>query len=265
MLTTQQKQHFETFGFLVLRQLFTPQEIDLIRRESNAVLRANRQDKPFPGEKRQAMIPFFELNPRLQWLIEDDRIYALGEDLLGPDFILNATEGNLHVGDTQWHGGGLDVEPVPHIKIAFYLEPNTKDTGALRFIPGTHKLELRKLIQPLTAQQDDPTAMPFGVVGADIPSVVIESQPGDVVIFPETLWHGAFGGPPGRSQHAINFMANPVTDEEVAYVKGLYEGWNYSLHPPEQLINSDRPRLRRMVSRLVELGFGPPKPTPLFV
>ena len=54
------------------------------------------------------MIPFFELNPRLQWLIEDDRIYALGEDLLGPDFVLNATEGNLHVGDTQWHGGGLD-------------------------------------------------------------------------------------------------------------------------------------------------------------
>ena len=110
MLTTQQKQHFETFGFLVLRQLFTSQEIDVIRRESDAVLRENRQGKPFPGEKRQAMIPFFELNPRLQWLIEDDRIYALGEDLLGPDFILNATEGNLHVGDTQWHGGGLDPE-----------------------------------------------------------------------------------------------------------------------------------------------------------
>ena len=265
MLTIQQKQHFETFGFLVLRQLFTPREIDFIRHESDAVLRENRQGKPFPGEKRQAMIPFFELNPRLQWLIEDDRIYALGEDLLGHNFILNATEGNLHVGDTQWHGGGLDPEPVPHIKIAFYLEPNTKDTGALRFIPGTHKLEYRKRIQPLTAQQDDPTATPFGVAGTDVPSVVIESQPGDVIIFPETLWHGAFGGPPGRSQHAINFMANPVTDEQIAYIKGLYEGWNFSLHPAEEMVNSSRPRLRGMVSRLVELGFGPPKPTPLFV
>ena len=38
MLTIQQKQHFETFGFLVLRQLFTLQEIDVIRRESDAVL-----------------------------------------------------------------------------------------------------------------------------------------------------------------------------------------------------------------------------------
>ena len=178
---------------------------------------------------------------------------------------MNATEGNLHVGDTQWHGGGLDLELVSHIKIAFYLEPNTKGTGALRFIPGSHKLGFRKLIQPLTTQQDDPTAMPFGVAGADVPSVVIESQPGDFIIFSETLWHAAFGGPPGRSQHAISFMANPVTDEQIAYIKGLYEGWNYSLHPPEEMVNSDRPRLRGMVSRLVELGFGPPKSTPLFV
>ena len=265
MLTTEQKQYYETFGFLVLRQLFTPDKVDNIRRNSEEVLRENRQGKPFPGEKRQAMIPFFELSPRLQWLIEDDRIYALDEDLLGPDFILNATEGNLHVGDTRWHSGGPEVKPVPHIKIALYLEPNTKETGALRLIPGSHQPEFRKLLQPLIAQQDDLTVMPFAVAGADTPSVAIESQPGDVVIFPETLWHAAFGGPPGRSQHAISFMANPVTDEEVAYVRGLYEGWNYSLHPPEQLVNSDRPRLRRMVSRLVELGFGPPKSTPLFV
>ena len=265
MITMEQKQHFETFGFLVLRQLFTLQEIEIVRRESDKILSENRRGEPFPGEKRQSMIPFFEMSPVLRPFIEDDRIYMLGVDLLGPDFILNATEGNLHVGDTRWHGGGPEPEPVPHIKIAFYLEPNTKETGALRVIPGSHKPGFRKLLQPLTAQHDDPTVVPFGVSGAELPSVAIESQPGDVVIFPETLWHAAFGGHPGRSQHAINFMANPVTDEEVAYVRGLYEGWNYSLHPPEPIVNSDRPRLRQMVTKLVELGFGPPKPTSLFV
>ena len=112
----------------------------------------------------------------------------------------------------------------------------------------------------MTAQNDDPTAMPFGVAGADVPSVVIESQPGDVIVFPEHYGMARLVVPPGRSQHAINFMANPVTVEQVAYVKGLYEGWNFSLHPAAEMINSDRPRLRRMVSRLVELGFGPPKP-----
>ena len=82
----------------------------------------------------------------------------------------------------------------------------------------------------------------------------------DAVIFPETTWHAAFGGPPGRSQHAINFMASPVTDEEIANIKALYESWTYSLHPAAELINSDRPRLRAMVERMVELGFGPPAP-----
>ena len=136
MLTDEQKNLFKTFGFLVLRQVFTPQEIDQIRRESDRILLENRQGKPFPDTKRQAMIPFFEHSPALLWLLEDDRIYQLGIDLLGPNFILNATEGNLHVGDTQWHGGGPEAEVVPHIKIAFYLESTTKDTGALRLIPG---------------------------------------------------------------------------------------------------------------------------------
>ncbi|MCZ6676670.1 MAG: phytanoyl-CoA dioxygenase family protein [Candidatus Poribacteria bacterium] len=265
MLTTGQKQYFETFGFLVLRQLFTPEEVDTIRRESDEILLENRQGKPFPGEKRQAMIPFFERSPLLTQFIEDDRIYMLGEDLLGPDFILNATEGNLHVADTAWHGGGPEPEPVPHIKIAFYLEPNTKETGALRVIPGSHKPEFRKRLQPLTEQYSDSTVMPFGVSGADLPSLAIESQPGDVIIFPESLWHASFGGPPGRSQHAINFMANPVTDKQTDYIRGLYESWNYSLHPPEQIVNSDSPRLRQMVAKLVALGFGPPKATPMFV
>ena len=59
---------------------------------------------------------------------------------------------------------------------------------------------------------------------------------------------------------AINFMASPVTDEEIAHIKALYESWTYSLHPAAELINSDRPRLRAMVERMVELGFGPPAP-----
>ena len=38
-------------------------------------------------------------------LMSDDRIYGIGEDLLGPDFVLDGTEGHQHVGDTHWHGG----------------------------------------------------------------------------------------------------------------------------------------------------------------
>ena len=255
MLTNEQKQYFSTFGFLVLPELFTAQEADLIRRESERIFLKGRDGKPFDGRKRQCMIPFFEHSPELTRILEDDRIYSIGEDLLGPDFVMECTEGNLHVGDTQWHAG----DPVPvgqlNIKVNFYLEPVTAETGALRVIPGSHRPGFKERMEPLVARHTDPNAMPFGVTGPDIPSFALESQPGDVVVFPEKLWHAAFGGAPGRSQHAISFNTNMVADEHLAYVQDIYNRTRHAWRPCESMINSDRPRLRRLVARLMELGF----------
>jgi hypothetical protein len=52
----------------------------------------------------------------------------------------------------------------------------------------------------------------------------------------------------------INFLANPRTDEHLLYLKQRYSRGN-ELRPAASYVNSDRPRIRRMVSRLVELGF----------
>ena len=69
MLTKEQKLYFETFGFLVLRQVFDGREVDEIRRESERILLENRLGKPFHGETRQAMIPFFEYSPVLRQIM----------------------------------------------------------------------------------------------------------------------------------------------------------------------------------------------------
>ena len=39
-------------------------------------------------------------------LVDDDRIYEIGVALLGPDFILDQTEGRLRARGTSWHGAG---------------------------------------------------------------------------------------------------------------------------------------------------------------
>ena len=265
MLTAEEKRQFETFGFLVVRQAFTANEINMIRRESNRLLAENREGRSFPGARRQAMIPFFEYSAELCAIIEDDRIWKLGEDLLGPEFHLIGTEGNLHVGDTAWHGGAAEPDVLPSIKIAFYLEPTTVETGAIRLIPGSNDPAYRRHLQILSAQKENPSKRPLGVVGEDLPCFAAETEPGDLVIFPESTWHAAFGGSPGRAQHAINFMANPTTPAEFDYLRSLYDKFLYSLHPTPQLITSDSPRLRKLVAPLVELGFGPPKPTDVFM
>ena len=255
MLTPGQIAHFETFGFVVLKQHFTVEEVAIMKRESDEIFDEVRGGKPFTGEKWEPVQPFFERRPFLSRVPEDDRIYNIGVDLLGPDFILEVTEGNLHVGDTPWHGDPPDEDSVRHPKITFYTEPVTRETGCLRVIPGSHRNGPPDAYASLRDRNDDPDFRPFGVAPSEVSSYAIESQPGDVVVFNEHTLHAAFGGKPGRHQHAVSFLPNPKTDAEMAHIRGLYEAYNYGLHPAESYINSDSPRLRRMVSKLVEWGF----------
>jgi len=175
--------------------------------------------------------------------------------LVGPDPILEVTEGNLHTGNTDWHGSKLPGKTMAHAKIAFYLEPLTRDTGCLRVIPGSHKAGTTDPFAPLRDRNIDPDFRPFGLAPTEVPSYAIESQPGDVVVFVEETLHAAFGGKPGRQQHAINFVADPTTEEQKDLIKTLYKGSRFCYRPSESYINSTKPRLRRMVSRLVEWGF----------
>ena len=256
MLTAAQIAHFETFGFLALRGLFSQNETDSIRRESDDVLAQDRSGRPFTGETRQCIIPFFEKSPLLTDLLEDDSVYGIAESLLGPDFILMSTEGNLFVGATEWHGGDPCI-PLRNIKIAWCLDSVMADTGSLRVIPGSHRRgEFHDSLRSSLHSKDGVVrANDFGVEGPALPSFAIESSPGDVVVFTEDVYHASFGGRAGRRMHAIMFSEAVRTEEQEAYLRQSYKESNYTWHPDDSLVNSDRPRLRGMVSTLVELRF----------
>ena len=55
MVTAEQLAHFETFGFLALRQAFNQEEIGAISEEFDRLLDQDRQGQPFPGESRQSL------------------------------------------------------------------------------------------------------------------------------------------------------------------------------------------------------------------
>ena len=74
-------------------------------------------------------------------------------------------------------------------------------------------------------------------------------------VFTEEILHSAFGGHEGRHQHAINFMENPKTESKVRDVLKLYNDANYSLRPSESYVDSDSPRIRRLVAKNLEMGF----------
>lgn len=256
VLTSEQINHFRTFGFLVLPQLLTPEEAAEMKREADGIMAEARGGKPLDLKATQPLQPFFERGPFLRQIVEDDRIHGMAEDLLGPDFTLCSTEGNLHVGDTPWHGGhGDETDLLLTVKTCFYLDPLRVETGCLRVIPGTQRVQDPDPFAILRGRDTDPKFRPFGLRPSEIPSVPLESDPGDVVIFTEDLLHAAFGGSPGRHQHAVNYMVNPKTETQIAHIKKLHHEFTYGLRPARSFIDSDRPRLRRLVSRLVELEF----------
>jgi hypothetical protein len=273
MLTPAQIAHFRTFGFVILRQVYDAAETVDIRNLLDEQLAMEREGKPYDTRGRQLMLGFMESRPELMDLLEDDRLYGPLAQLLGEDFIFSGSDGNWYSGDTPWHpDSGTDLLDVDYrrIKVAMYLDPLTAATGALRIIPGSHRAPLfHELWQ---ARRDDAgrdrnegwIEERYGVTASQMPAVALESMPGDVVMFDTHCWHASFGGRPGRRMIAISYGQKPTRKEHDDFLKTVYDfnmsciksspyrkrDWMYG----EPFLRSERPRIRRMSSRLVELG-----------
>ena len=260
MLTPEQKAHWDVFGFLVLRQLFAPDEVKELRRASVEVMNQQGGEDAFSRPPTWSVGAFVERHQVLTDWLADDRIYSIPESLLGPDFLLETNGGFVYWGDTLWHGGfSAHESPASYYKVAkvaMYFDTLTKDDGCLRVIPGTQSRPFGERVRP-QQNLDDRNATPFGVAQEDVPCVALNSEPGDVIVFSERVFHSAFGNKGGRLQFASEYAANPTTDEQIGALRDQHDKLVYSDHPARSYIDSDSPRIRRMVSRLVELGCTP--------
>ena len=259
MLTPEQKAHFETFGFLQIKQAFSPEEIGAITRAFDEVLAEDRGGKPFEG-KGQSVWAVVEQRPALSRIVEDDRIFEAVGQVLGPGFLWAGSEGT--VTSHAWHGWHADrpgesEAKYPRMKMMLYLDETTKERGALRVVPGSHKLPFHMDLWPLRVHQDDLSVAEFDLEAPDLPSVPVESQPGDVIFFFQSLFHAVFNSFPGRRYIALKFAAKPATDEHLAslvrYTPTMFE-------PDEAFRKSERARIRSMVDPLLELAPKAPKP-----
>ena len=160
-----------------------------------------------------------------------------------------------------------------------YLSPRTtvthlsglysRDNGCLRVVPGSHKAPLHsRLWEEFTVADKGEASkrLPYGVQGRDLPSYPLASDPGDVVLFDQFLFHASFGGKTGRRMLALSYFGKPTADEHLSCLKSLYQGIvpnniSEGQHTPtgrlytDEFFNTDRPRIQRFVAQLRELGF----------
>ena len=211
-LTYQQVRFFETFGFLRMPGLFRD-DIDEIIAAFEAVFAAEGHPRmetyvELHGEERRQIIPQFVTKHRtLDRLREDPRVVGIVTSLLGGDHEYAESDGNLFDCESLWHSDTYGAPMlIHHVKLSFYLDSLRGDSGAIRVIPGTQHFResfataLRNGFREPANIEDT-----FGVDPRDIPSVVLETEPGDVVVWDFRTIHASYYGSVGRRLFSINY------------------------------------------------------------
>ena len=189
---------FDTFGYLAFPGLFNDC-IDKIIEEFEDIWA--KSGRTHDGTTRSALVPLPDKSEYLSSLLDDPRIHDIASSICGEDFNYYSGDGNYYVGDTGWHSDGYNQRPVKSIKIAYYLDPVTTNSGALRVIPGSHrnKESFGDLLESHL------TSDIFGMTGDQIPAVALESNPGDVLVFNHRIKHSSWGGSDARRMFTMNF------------------------------------------------------------
>jgi hypothetical protein len=211
-LTEQQLNFFNTFGYLVFPGLLADC-VDRIIEEFERVWDEHgggHHGKPHDGEERSCIVPFPDQSEYLSGLLDDPRIHDIAAGILGDDFNYTSGDGNFYVGDTRWHSDGYDGKRIPSIKIAFYLDRVTKETGAVRVIPGSHHCG-DVYAEALEAGRVE-TEEAWGVAPNQVPAIAVETNPGDIVVFWHNTKHSAFGGSQRRRMFTMNFYEHVPED-----------------------------------------------------
>lgn len=260
-LTSQQKAFYDTFGFFVLREALTVDEIRNVEQEFEAVLaEAPVQDAVDGFDTTDDGRTIFKVGtqwflarredeidkrPAFKALLESGRVGGTVKGLLGPGCYRTGNVAKRFASGTNWHS---DLGWDPHfplgtsdpgwpkggpakyyrgLKAAIYLEALTKETGALRVIPGSHRSPYHEGLASLHYQipgrfehvLEEPGFPQFGLTPPDVPSYAIESKPSDIVFFNHQLWHAAFGGKLGRRMITWDYKAKPEAEHERAYAE----------------------------------------------
>ena len=221
-ITARDRLHFRTFGFVVLRQAIDATLVTSLAAEADHVVRdatgACFGEAGDDGGIAGHFIPATcEHTPISMRLAQD--LAPAAEALLQMPLLFVLAHHNFLFDATAWHND--TGHSVPSVKALAYLDPLGADTGALRVLPGSHALPASHLA-PIMADETPFDEARWRRATRDIPCHAIDSQPGDVILFEEHLWHASIDGKDRRLWSAM-FVQDPKTPDEEARVRAYLE------------------------------------------
>ena len=264
MLSMDEVNHFNTFGYVVRKQVFSKGEMDVISTSFDAAMRVARggaeepevlQDEQGYSRKRQQVVPFFDYASDVFYpLLDDDRIMGPFGQLLGGDFLFTLSEGIIHAGGTGWHTDAVAPEGMRTMRAALYLDELGSDDWCLSVVPGSHHAAFRESIRDTLASSDSQGNLLTG-------RLALSNNPGDVLFMNHKLFHTSLSDRPGRRAVHVNCTQNAGAvpgEEKFEWLEGFLAGetGNWGRFYSDKLIARATPRLLTMLQRAMVLGFG---------
>lgn len=235
ILTPTQLAFFADFGYLIVPGIVRD-EIPWLRSEFDALLR-----DPDGTPSRRGIVPYVESTARLRSLLEHPRLGRVIADLAGERWTYLSSDGAFRHGDTHWHADGT-WPGFCFAKVAIYLDRVTRETGALRVIPGSHRITG----EPWRAREAKRSEELWAIPMSEVPAVALTPEPGDLVLFDHNLMHGAFGGS-ARRMFTLNIGREIRGEEDVVRLRkylGMHiPSWNARTYTPA-LLDGASPALR---------------------
>ena len=262
-LTQQQLRLFETFGYLHFRGLFA-KEIGVMIDRFQAIFDAQgggHNGQPHDHKRNSNIMQFIDRDEPLCALLDDPRIDSVVRAVLhDDDYNYTSSDANLFATDTDWHSDNSFDSKYKSIKIVFYLEKLTRETGCLRVIPGSHLFgdpfaDALRAMAPTS--HDHRHEQVFGLAGRDMPSVALESEPGDMIVFDHHLKHASYGGSTKRPMFTINFQQR-YEEQDLPQLRKELENqhvfWIDNAYGEAILRTAGPQRMRHLEQRLANIG-----------
>lgn len=252
---------FWTFGFIVLRNCLSVDEIERLGEAHDRVIADAPVYNYFAANGTRMLSPFVQADDCFGALIEHAGVMEAMRDIWGIECLYIAgSDMWANRDDTPWHTDGKPGRQTVTLKAAIYLDAQDKDTGALNVIPGSHHPEFSAALFRTCGYWDNGRPRlrlaPHNIPGA----VSLETRPGDVVLWDNRLWHSAFrrkDGQPRRTMF-IGYMPHPQND--LLAIADLWTTVRAHLNEKtpfvysKDMMEKGGPARKQMAARLEELG-----------
>ena len=262
MLTELEVGQFHAFGYTVLRNCLSVDELEAVEKAYTRLI-ANAPGYNYFTEIGTRMTTAFVYEDEsLGNLIENPKVMEVMRDIWGTECLYNGGQDMWENRDfTPWHCDGPPGQSTVSLKMALYLDEQDKDTGSLNVIPGSHHQEFSATLFQSCGYWVKGSRPRLHLDPDHVPGAIsLHTKPGDLVLWNNHIWHSAFKRKDGLPRRTlfIGYMPDPGNNllkilelrEQAAYHLREERPYIYS----EEMIRNASPARNKMIARLEELG-----------